>query len=305
MNLQAVVAKILQWSLAKPTHNQGRRFHALLHEKGARYTPLQRFWARMNYPELAAVMLRLVRICMPSGKKVTDIGKPVQAVFFVVSGALSESPSPDCEDEAADSGYDPEPSMLGANDIFGDIFPLDSPTFCRTEIRTLTDVELVKINKAVLEEISKNFPKIKKLLHELYRSDNRHRCDRTWQTVRRTQRFGIPAKTEISCFVPQSEEKSIYLSGIAVDLSLGGMCMDVQSHLDEGAQARLKGKIVRLHLELLNDEVDLDVTGRVVWHRKHTTDRGEEAVYIGIRFDSLGRNDRKLLSNYCSRNAGE
>ena len=45
MNLQAIVAKILQWSLSKPNHDQGRRFHALLRDKGARYTPLQRFWA--------------------------------------------------------------------------------------------------------------------------------------------------------------------------------------------------------------------------------------------------------------------
>ena len=33
MNLQAIVAKILQWSIQKPTHQQGRSFHARLRMK--------------------------------------------------------------------------------------------------------------------------------------------------------------------------------------------------------------------------------------------------------------------------------
>ena len=304
MNLQAIVAKILQWSLSKPNHDQGRRFHALLRDKGARYTPLQRFWAHMSYAELVAVMLRLVRVRLPSGEKVTQIGEAAQEVFFVVSGALSETPSQDCEDEAMGSGYETEPSMLGANDIFGEVFPLDQPTFFSTEIRTLTDVELVKISKSVLQHISNTHPKVKKLLHELYRSGSRHNCDRTWQTVRRSMRFGIPTQTSLACYSPQSTEPVIHLEGIAVDLSLGGMCVDVQGSIDEKTQSSLKGKVAKLHLDLLNDVADVDITGKVVWHRRQKTKIGE-SIYIGIRFDSLSRADRDLLYEYCSGSVGE
>ena len=62
MSLQAIVAKILQWHIQKPSHEEGRRFYAMLHEEGSRQTPLQRFWARMSYAELVAVMRRLVRV---------------------------------------------------------------------------------------------------------------------------------------------------------------------------------------------------------------------------------------------------
>lgn len=303
MNLQAIVAKILQWSLKKPDHDQGRRFHALLHDKGARYTPLQKFWAHMSYPELVAVMLRLVRIRLSSGEKLTVPGELAEEVFFVVSGALSETPSPDCEDEAADSGFDTEPTMLGPNDIFGEVFPLDQPTTANTEIRTLTDVELVKISKSVLQQISAAYPKIKKSLHELYRSGNRHNCDRTWQTVRRNLRFGIPTKAELTCFSPQSTEPSIYLSGIAVDLSLGGICVEVHDS-DTTPLPALKGKIVQLHLDLLNDAADIDIAGKIVWHREGISKKAM-SFFIGIRFDSLSGADRELLSEYCSGSVGE
>ena len=304
MNLQAIVAKILQWSLGKPTHDQGRRFHALLRDKGARYTPLQRFWAHMRYAELVAVMLRLVRVRAAGGEKLTDIGRPAQEVFFVVSGALSETPSPDCEDEAADSGYDTEPSLLGANDIFGDIFPLDQPTLSQSEIRTLTDVELVKISKQVLAQICATHPNIKKLLHELYRSGNRHNCDRTWQTVRRTMRFGIPTRTEITCYSPKTADSPEHLWGVAVDVSLGGMCVEVRSGLHDTRLPDLKGKIAHLHLELQNSSGDLDITGKIVWHRSQKTEKGQ-FLYIGVRFDSLSRTDRDLLYEYCSGSVGE
>lgn len=304
MNLQAIVAKILQWSLSKPNHDQGRRFHALLRDKGARYTPLQRFWAHMSYAELVAVMLRLVRVRLPSGTKVIERGEPSQEVLFVVSGALSETPPSDCEDEATESGYDTEPSMLGPNDIFGEVFPLDRPTIANSEIRTLTDVELVKIDKSVLRKISKTYPNIKKSLHELYRSGYRHNCDRTWQTVRRSLRFGIPTKAEMTCYSAKSTESSIYLDGIAVDLSLGGICVDVQTDVDASIQSSLKGMLVQLHLDLLNDVADIDVTGKVVWHRRQKSNT-RESLFIGIRFDSLSRADRDLLSEYCSGNVGE
>ncbi|MDA8139927.1 MAG: hypothetical protein M0036_14865, partial [Desulfobacteraceae bacterium] len=61
MNLQAVVAKILQWRIQNTNHDQGRAFHRLLRKEGHTQTPLQHFWANMTYPELVAVMRRMVR----------------------------------------------------------------------------------------------------------------------------------------------------------------------------------------------------------------------------------------------------
>ena len=95
LNLQAIVAKILQWSIKKPTHEQGRAFHALLREAGGNETPLQRFWAGMSYAELVAVMRRMVRVKERSGKRITQIDQVDDDIYFIVSGFLAEMPSPD------------------------------------------------------------------------------------------------------------------------------------------------------------------------------------------------------------------
>ena len=67
----------------------------------------------MHYAELIAVMLRLVRIQYKSGQKIIGVGDSATEVFFVVSGALAETPSQDCETEAAVNGFETEPILLG------------------------------------------------------------------------------------------------------------------------------------------------------------------------------------------------
>ena len=188
MNLQAIVAKILQWTIEKPNHSQGTAFQTKLHDKGGQYTPLQRFWAQMSYPELVAVMRRLVRVRLNTGEKITSVDDPANEIYFVVNGTLAETLSADCQAEAARAGIETEPVLLGDNDVFGDIFPLDQPTVADKDIVAISEVELVKISKKVLSNACRKFPNIKSLLSQIHKPHNHHKCDRNWQTVRRALR---------------------------------------------------------------------------------------------------------------------
>lgn len=304
MNLQAIVAMILHWSKKKPTHDQGRRFHALLHDKGARHTPLQRFWAQMNYAELVSVMLRIVRIRLPAGKKIVEPGDKAGDLFFVVSGSLMEILPEDRERLALEQGAEAEPILLGANDIFGDIYPLHLDTVARTQIRTVTEVELVKISKSVLRDTVRKHPKVDRLLRSLHRTESVNVCDRPWLTVRRARRYSLPARVEL--LLPPSDGKGVEdrYSGIAVDLSVNGICVDLGQNPDNTDATRLKGHILRLHLDLLNEIGRLKLTGKVVWYRQQQSDHGP-TEFIGIRFDSLERSDRELLMKYCAGGDGE
>jgi tetratricopeptide (TPR) repeat protein len=123
MNLQAIVAKILQWGIEKPSHEQGMQFHRLLSRKGGQYFPLQRIWADMRYPELVTTMLRLVRVRLAAGDRITCVDDPANEIYFVVSGTLMETLSEDCQLEASRAGMDIDPRLIGPNDIFGNIFP--------------------------------------------------------------------------------------------------------------------------------------------------------------------------------------
>ena len=303
MNLQAIVAKILQWSIQKPTHQQGRKFHDLLRAEGAQHTPLQQFWASMSYAELVTIMLRLVRVRLMTGEKIACIDDPANEIYFVVSGTLAETWSPDCQVEASKAGIDTEPILLGANDIFGNIFPLQDPTVSYTDIVAVTDVELVKIAKPVLWEACQAHPHIEHLLREIYKPDNVNKCDRAWQTVRRTIRYGLPTKVEITRRKTQQGDPGWVHTGIAVDLSLGGLCVDLGPNATE-FKGNLKGRTVELSLDLLNEVAILDLTGKIVWHRNQTT-KEHDSTLIGIRLDPLNKTDRELLTEYCAGSVGE
>ena len=306
MNLQAIVAKILQWSIQKPDHSQGADFHARLHDKGGGHTPLQRFWANMSYPELVAVMRRLVRVRLSTGEKIATVDSPADDIFFIVSGTLAETLSPDCRDEAARAGIDTEPIFLGANDIFGEIFPLDQPTHSNKDIVAVSEVELVKISKRVLSSACFKFPNIKSLLMKIYKPHPGDICNRSWQTVRRTIRYGLPTKVDIA---PRqgadgSVDSAWRYPGIAVDISMGGMCVDLGLSPVDAYHAPHKGQAVDLQLDLLQDTAKLDLSGKIVWLRIEDTEKGS-AMMIGIRFDPISANDGELLAEYCSGSVGE
>jgi CRP-like cAMP-binding protein len=302
MNLQAIVSKILQWSIEKPTHDQGRRFHSLLHDEGSRHTPLQKFWAQMSYAELVSVMLRLVRLRIPTGKKVVLRGDPADNVFFVVSGSLMEIPSVEKERKAAEEGLDTEPILLGSNDIFGDIFPMDKDCLATTEIRTISEVELVKIEKSVLVETCKKHPNVEMLLRNMLKTNHQSVGERQWKTVRRSRRFGVPTKVEVK--IGLSEEEKPTYTGIAQDLSLNGICIDFGTDSQKIANTRLKGQFVQMRLDLQNEVAVLDISGTIVWHQGLMTGKSS-SVLVGIRFDSMDKEDRNLLIEYCSGSAGE
>jgi hypothetical protein len=304
MNLQAVVAKILQWSIQKAGHHQGRAFYALLHEEGGRQTPLQRFWARLSYAELVAFMRRLVRVRLKPGMQASCVNQPAEALFFVVSGTLCETPSPECTSESERNDIEIEPVLLGTNDIFGDVFPLHEPTVSDAEIRTISDVELVKITKPVLRDVCDKYPRIGSLLQGLRKPERQGNCDRSWQTVRRAFRYGLPTKVEMLCPSMKPDQKIIQHKGIATDLSLGGMCMELTDMAPAAQKTNLKGRLVQINLDLLNDVVLLNLTGKIVWQRRQNRQKGA-AMLIGIRFDTLSKMDQDMLSEYCSGSVGE
>lgn len=304
MNLQAIVAKILQWSIKQPTHDQGLQFQKRLSKEGSQQTPLQRFWANMNYPELVTIMLRLVRIRLSAGDKISCVDDPADEVYFVVSGTLAETLSADCQTEASRAGIEVEPKLIGPNDIFGNIFPLDTPTTSYTNIVAVTDVELVKVAKSVLSDACKKHPRIEKLLRDIYKPENAERCDRVWQTVRRATRFGLPTKVEITWHPDGTDNDTERFTGIAVDISLGGMCVDLGSIDTLGALKNLKGRTVQSTLDLLNEVAMLELAGKIVWQREQSTVKGT-SLLVGIRFDPLDITDRELLVEYCSGNVGE
>jgi len=202
------------------------------------------------------------------------------------------------------AGIEVEPTLLGPNDIFGDLFPLSRATVTDAEIRTATEVELVKITKPVLHGVCEKYPRIASVLKQIRKPENREHCDRPWQTVRRTMRFGVPTKAEITCQPTSTQTKKWHHTGIAVDLSVGGMCVDLADAPLPDPKKGLKGRIVQIKLDLLNDVAILELSGKVAWQSKRNK-QNQLSTFIGIRFDTLSAMNHEMLTDYCSGNVGE
>jgi hypothetical protein len=171
-----------------------------------------------------------------------------------------------------------------------------------TDVTAVTEVELVKIAKPVLLEACRKHPRIEDLLRGIYKPDNVEGCDRSWQTVRRSIRFGVPTQVEI---VSQAHgnQGSDPLTGNAVDISSGGMCVDLGSAPPPEDPVLLKGRTVQSTLNLPDGVTILNISGKIVWQRVQETKKGANLL-IGVRFALLNAADRELLIDYCTGNLG-
>jgi c-di-GMP-binding flagellar brake protein YcgR len=117
-------------------------------------------------------------------------------------------------------------------------------------------------------------------------------------------RYGLPTKTEIHCPSLSAGQNALDLSGIALDISIGGISVDLEKQSGAGSTPELKGRLVEIKLDLLNNVAVLNLSGKVVWQRCQSTPEGASDL-IGIRFDTLNSMDRQMLMEYCSGSVGE
>ncbi|MEE4112738.1 MAG: hypothetical protein V2I40_07980, partial [Desulfobacteraceae bacterium] len=86
MVLQSIVAKILAWSIVKPSHREGHDFHAMVRRKGGGDMPAQVLFSQLNYEEMVALMLRLTRLRLSPDEVVYEAGNESTDIYFIVSG---------------------------------------------------------------------------------------------------------------------------------------------------------------------------------------------------------------------------
>ena len=89
--LQAIDSKLLQWKIKSPSSKEVQLFYATLHGGSYYETPLKSFFKRLSNQEIVAIMSKLVRVKLASGKMITKAGDPANNLFFIVSGNLKET----------------------------------------------------------------------------------------------------------------------------------------------------------------------------------------------------------------------
>ena len=289
--LQSIVAKILEWSIVKPSHREGLDFHAMVRRKGGGDMPSQVLFSQLNYEEMVALMLRLARVRMSPGETVYDTGQESTDIYFIVSGELTET-LPQIE------GAEPPTAIaLAENDIFGDIFPLEEESLCLARVAAASAVELVKISKPVLKATCYRFPRIRELLERLSRIRT-PQGDRAWQTVRRSCRYCLPADIKIEFLSDDTGEKGV-VHGTTRDLSTGGICVVLKNDTSRSdIDAVLKQKPTLTILEGNRTVID-GLIGNVAW-RKTVGWGTRPTPIVGITFDPMADETAIALNAFCT-----
>ena len=299
--LQAIVAKIRAWSIVKPNHEQGRSFHAAIRKTTPGESPLQTFFAEMSYPEFIGIMLRMIRVRYPADQFVVKYGDPGNDIYFIVSGTIEER----THIAANKRGASPATSIkfLSDNDIFGEAFPLEQFNVSKSDIKTLTAVELVKIKKPILADIFKKHKGIEKLLENLYKGPSGDAKGRAWTSVRRSVRHEIPIKVNLKIFLTD-DKTELDSVGYTRDISLGGACIEFEKKHWGVKKETVIDSDAMLHIYLPNVDETLEIMGTVLWIRKDTQ-ADKDLSLMGIQFKTLSDADRDFLNEYCFGSDGE
>ena len=292
---QAIVSKILAWSIFKPTHAEGRSFHSALRSGIKEESPLHFLFVNITYQELIALMLRLVRERFDAGRTIIRTGQTCSDVFFVVSGTLEEKVVQLVN--AQENRSEPLTQHIFDNDIFGDVFPIQKKTTSLSDIKTLTPVEVVKISKTALAETCQKYPHLEQLLIKLYKGPPSREHGRSWPSVRRSTRHDTPVRATMMLALRRGNAAPVAFEGVSRDISLGGVCIDLGLKYGSMRTEALSDTKSIVEIKLPSGD-GTSIPGWVIWSKK-IKEPGGTSIIIGIKFEPLSNDARDFLKVYC------
>lgn len=278
--LQAVVAKMLQWQIVKPSFRSIKEFYHSLIEHNPRATPLNMFFAGLSFREFVVLVTRLERIVLPAGKMVKKFGDPEHHLYMVVSGRLQRRIYPPVNQSDANT---PLIENL-EEEIFGDIFPIDRERFSQSYTETVTRVELIRISRENLIDIGNHFPSVGVALSELFVHQRDIRPSA--YVDRKNHRQTIPVSVSLEIYEADNTTPLFKLCGYTRDISISGACLILDDPPPLSDLLQLVGKSVHIFMRSPSDALTLNVRGVIVWARMVATEAGSSPA-LGIQFNPM------------------
>jgi CRP-like cAMP-binding protein len=295
MTLQAIVSKILQWRILKPSISEALAFYSSLREIKSKDTVVHNFFIKMTYPEMVAFMEMLEFRHFPAGSMLKRFGDEENDLYFVVSGSLEET----IYYRINKGGKVQRKSTrtLVENDFWGEIYPFDEEKVSQSNIETITRVEFVKCSKSKLMAVCRKYPNVMLLVSDMYQS--RSASDKIYlpSVVRETVRHQLPTHVNIQIYSDEPDKAPLNLNGFAKNISLSGACIILGSNYETGYFDTLAGKKVKIQIYLAIAFVSLSILGTVVWSTGVSLE-GKKTEAVGIQFIEMTATDRRLLQSF-------
>jgi CRP-like cAMP-binding protein len=296
MPLQAITCKIFEWRIIKPSKEDGLAFHSALCECNPQNIETQKFFNRLAYDEMIALMAKIVPHNYPENTKLRKFGDEENELCFVVSGALEETHYHRLE--ADEKVQKKSTTNLIESDIFGEIYPFEEDKLSESDIKTITRVELLKISKFNLTSLCKEHSNLNLLMRNLCKSRFESNQDRYIRTGIKTLRHQLPMQINLIIFQEESGKPPLNLSGFTKDISLGGACVVLGAKYQTGNITHLIGKNVKIQMSLPIESIRLNILGNIVWGKEVPVEDRKTAI-VGIQFKEINPVDRGILKGYC------
>jgi hypothetical protein len=291
--LQAIDSKLQQWKIKSPSPKEVQLFYATLHGGSYYETPLKSFFNRLSNQEIVAIMSKLVRVKLPSGKMIAKTGAPANNLFFIVSGNLKETIFLPLK-KKDETLYRKRASYLTENQFFGDIYPFKDQSTSKSYIETTTRAELVRITKSNLIKICNKYPNIELGLIDLYKVRKKSGNGGVGQKIRKIGRHQLPLKIDLQVFMNGNEKEPLILNGYSRDVSIGGLCVILDGKYKSISSIYKNAKTTKIEMSLPKEELALKVSGKIVWSREFNWKK-KKIVALGFRFKEMSPKFRGMF----------
>ena len=299
MTLQAIVSKSLQWKIDPPTDpNEIRQFFSTIKKAGYHETPVNAFFHRLEYQAMMAILFPLVKVRLPAGRIVKKAGEEEKHLYFILSGALRATTYQPVEANS-ETVYKKSASRLSENDFFGAVYPFEEKQLSNSYVETIAQTELIKIPKINLMKVCVKHPEVEEALIDLFGSQSGIEEKEFMRIDRIGDRQEIPIKVHLQIHPQSDNEQSLSVSGYSKDISIGGICVVLNSEYRSipSFQECVKGAGVQISLP--NEVLSLNVKGTVIWSRRIKFEE-ETTVALGMRFQKMSPKARGMLLGFAN-----
>ncbi|NTV15207.1 MAG: cyclic nucleotide-binding domain-containing protein [Desulfobulbaceae bacterium] len=288
-SLQGIAALLRSWSIIRATPHSFRALHSQLRHKASHTSAVAECLAKMSYRELTAVLHKSVLVKHPAQQVIRKAGEVDDSLFVVVYGKLI-STAPDNNGPQNDSSA----LILKENDFFGDRHPGTTEKSISNLIKSVTEVELLKISKPDLLTLCGEHPDLQIGLKGLQEDLLLDEGEKPTKFFRKTSRRKLITSMLLEIFDREPGKFPFVVKCFTSDLSLGGACVIVDPRYRDLPIADLVNRKSRLNISLPDESISLTILGRLAWYKETDLD-GEDTYAIGIQFNEMPPRLRGLL----------
>jgi hypothetical protein len=291
--LHAVVAKMLEWRIDKPSRKTLLRFLSAVGVHPHDESPVNRFLQSLWPAELKALFLQFSCNRFPSGKTIRNIGEPETHLWFVLAGELEESYDQQIGNKPKfdDQRLQQRPSrLLRQNHVFGDVFPFTEACISQSVIETTTGAEVLAIPRPRLIHVCRKFPKVELGILKLLQICSEIGTDSPSSKARRGERYAMQVNMTVEIHPAGVPGPAVVLYGSARDLSTSGVSFIPETN-GAGPPAKRASLVndldrPRVRVTISSEALSMSIPGQIVRTRELMVN-GSRTLSLGIQFDEV------------------